>query len=235
MKTLILTDNTYALALANNLIQIYGGIDVFQSPTGALTNVPRLNVKTQVEEILTKYSVVISMHCKQLFPPRLVNTVRCVNVHPGFNPFNRGWFPQVFSIINGMKLGVTIHEIDEKLDHGRIIVQREYKIEPWDTSGSAYANIIKIERDLVLENFTSIRDGLYRAYPPQEEGNVNYKGDFEKLMRLDLSKHGRFGDFIDILRALTHEDCRNAYFITDRGEKVFVRVVLERELVVREM
>src|ERR1700687_1667074 len=227
MKTLIITDNPQALELAKELEKVHGLIDVFQSPTGSLGDVPRLDLRTRHVTIGDQYGLTISIHCKQLFPPELIKSVRCVNIHPGFNPFNRGWFPQAFSIINGMKAGVTIHEIDEKLDHGPIIVQKEYEIKPWDTSGSAYANIMKLERELLLEHYPSIRTGSYSARPPEEEGNVNYKRDFEDLKKIDLSRRGCFRDFLNHIRALTHADYKNAYFTDERGHKVFVRIILE--------
>ena len=64
-------------------------------------------------------------------------------------PHNRGWFPQVFSLINGKPCGVTIHEIDEKLDHGDIIVQKEVVAEPWDTSLDVYNKILNTEVELI--------------------------------------------------------------------------------------
>ena len=137
---------------------------------------------------------------------------------------------QVFSIINGLPAGVTIHEIDEKLDHGPIIVQKEYKIEPWDTSGSAYAKIMEIEKELVLEHFPSIMEGTYQAIPPVNEGNINYKKDFEQLKFLDLNEVGTFRDFLNRLRALSHNDYRNAYFIDQSGSKIFVRVIFDPEI-----
>ncbi|MEK7257949.1 MAG: methionyl-tRNA formyltransferase, partial [Bacteroidota bacterium] len=66
-----------------------------------------INVKSEWQNIACNYDLVISLHCKQLFPPDLVKGVRCVNVHPGLNPHNRGWFPQVFSILNGLPCGTN--------------------------------------------------------------------------------------------------------------------------------
>jgi methionyl-tRNA formyltransferase len=208
---------------------------VFQSPGGPLGDVPQLDVRAPDVKIGEKYDLVISIHCKQFFPPELTRNVRCVNVHPGFNPFNRGWFPQVFSIINGMKAGVTIHEIDEQLDHGPIIVQKEYEIKSWDTSGSAYTNIMKIERELLLEHYPSIRTGLYSAWHAEGEGNINYMRDFEDLKQIDLSKHGCFRDFLNHVRALTHGDYKNAYFIDEFGNRVFVRIILEPDIIQSEL
>jgi methionyl-tRNA formyltransferase len=229
MRTLILTDNAFALGVAAELQRIYGEIDVFQSPNGRLPDIPRLNVREQAQELARKYNLAISIHCKQLFPAALVNAVRCVNVHPGLNPHNRGWFPQVFSIMNGLKAGVTIHEMDDQIDHGPIIVQKEYTIEPWDTSGTAYAKIMKLERELILENFSAIRQGTYRAIAPQAEGNINLKKQFDALKCIDLEEEGKFRDFLNRLRALTHDDFKNAYFVDASGRKVFVRVMLQPE------
>lgn len=228
LKTLIVTDNAYARRIASELHSKHGNIDVVQSPSGQLRETPRLNVKEKIADIIANYQLVISIHCKQMFPAELVNSVRCVNVHPGFNPFNRGWYPQVFSIINGLKAGVTIHEIDEQLDHGAIIVQKECTIEPWDTSGSAYAKIMALERELVVEHFVSIRDQKYTATKPAE-GNLNLRRDFDSLKQINLEERGTFGEFLNRLRALTHEPFNNAYFVDDSGRKVFVRVMLKPE------
>lgn len=229
MHTLIITDNIFALNLAKELDDLYGNIEVCQSPKGLLPNTPNLNITQHIQEIIEKYDLVISIHCKQFFPSELIKNIRCINVHPGYNPYNRGWYPQVFSIINGMTSGVTIHEMDEQLDHGKIILQQEYKIESWDTSGSAYAKIMDLERELVLENFASILNNDYEMLIPESEGNVNYKSDFEQLNYIDLKEKGTFGDFLNRLRAMTHGDFRNAYFIDDSGKKIFVRINLDPE------
>jgi dTDP-4-amino-4,6-dideoxyglucose formyltransferase len=208
---------------------LHGEIDVFQSPKGPLTGVPRLNVHEQASNITKTYNLVMSIHCKQLFPPELINNVRCVNVHPGLNPYNRGWFPQVFSIINGLPSGVTIHEIDDDLDHGPIIVQKKYNIQSWDTSASAYKKIMMLENELVLKYYTSIREGSYSTTSPRKEGNINFKKDFDRLKLIDRTQRGTFGEFIDRLRALTHDDYKNAYFEDKSGAKVYLRISLETE------
>jgi len=229
MKTLILTDNALALEWAKELAALHGEIDVCQSPKGSLRDVPRVDVRSQVPQISQNYRLVVSIHCKQVFPAELVRRVRCVNVHPGFSPFNRGWFPHVFSIMNGMKAGATIHEMDEQLDHGPIIAQTEYEIKPWDTSGTAYANIMRIEKELLFGHFPSIRAQTYRAQSPGEEGNINYARDFESLRRIDLNQRGAFRDLLNRLRALTHDELNNAYFIDESGRRIYVRVILVPE------
>lgn len=225
-RALIVTDNPFAAEIAKELGRTFD-VDLRQSPAGNLGDVQRLDVKAESKAIASTYDVVISVHCKQLFPADLVRSVRCINVHPGFNPDNRGWSPQVFSIINGKKCGVTIHEMDEKIDFGRTIVQQECPIGEADTSGTVYERIMAMERAMLLAWFPRLLTGDYDASPPPHAGNLNYLRDFEALKEIDRSRVGTFGEFIDLLRALTHPPYRNAYFLDSDGNKVFVSIHLE--------
>ena len=189
-----------------------------------------LSIKVKSENPLAlaqQLDLILSLHCKQLFPADLVSAVRCVNVHPGLNPYNRGWFPQVFSILNGLPTGATIHEIDEELDHGNIIIQAPVPSYKWDTSIDIYNRVLAKELELLELHLAKIISGEYETTSPSEEGNLNLKKDFNQLCELDLSKTQTVGDTIDSLRALTHGEYQNAYFIDpDSGKKVFVSVNL---------
>jgi|AVFP01.1.fsa_nt_gi methionyl-tRNA formyltransferase len=187
-----------------------------------------LTIKNSIEKLVSKYSIIFSLHSKQIFPPELVNQVRCYNVHPGYNPYNRGWYPQVFSIINGLPAGATIHEIDEELDHGRIICQKKVEIFTWDTSLSVYNRILDAEMELLSKWLEPILKGEYEPVKA-EEGNINLKSDFNELLELDLQRQDSLENHINLLRALTHGDYDNAYFIDNQGNKVFVRIQLTPE------
>ena len=188
-----------------------------------------LKVKECMTALIEQYDLIFSLHCKQLFPAELVNKIRCINIHPGLNPNNRGWFPQVFSIINGLPSGATIHEIDEKLDHGPVICQKEVKIEPWDTSLTAYNKILDAEIELLRLHLESILEHTYSTFPTTE-GNLNLKADFDALCPIDLSDVDTFQNHINKLRALTHGDYANAYFTDEEGKRIFVKIELKREM-----
>ena len=186
-----------------------------------------VDVKDDLGYILSNYDLVISLHCQQFFPAELVSKIRCVNIHPGYNPYNRGWYPQVFSIINKKPLGVTIHEMDTLLDHGPIIAQEEVPLYAWDTSQTAYERIIEKEIELLEKYLERIIEADYRTERVSIEGNVNYKKDYETLCKLDLEEVGTFGSFIDRLRALTHGGYQNGYFDDEQGRRIYVSITLE--------
>lgn len=187
-----------------------------------------LRVKDRIEELKTTYNLIISLHCKQLFPATLVNAVRCVNVHPGLNPHNRGWFPQVFSIINGLPCGATIHEMNEELDRGPVIWQQEVPIFEHDTSFTAYHRILDAEIALLRLHLDDLIEGSYKTHPTAS-GNLNLKKDFDSLCALDLDHHGTLREHLNLLRALTHGDYANAWFRDRNGKKVFVKTILEHK------
>jgi len=188
-----------------------------------------INIKKEINYISENYYLVFSIHSKQLFPKELVNSVKCINVHPGLNPYNRGWFPQVFSIINKLPFGATIHEIDEFLDHGLIIAQKQVKIEQWDTSLSAYNKVINAEMDLLKDSLINILELNYKAKQPKNEGNINFKKDFDNLCKIDLENKDTFRNHIDKLRALSHGNYKNAFFYDKDGNKITISVNIENE------
>lgn len=188
-----------------------------------------LNDSKVINDLIEKYQLVISAHCKKMFPSSLFNKIRCINIHPGFNPYNRGWYPQVFSIINKLPLGVTIHEIDEQLDHGDIILQEEINCYQHDTSLSLYNRIIDLEIKLFESNFDKIIYNKYTKSKMLTEGNINYKQDFNNLCTLDLNHKGTLNEHIDYLRALTHGNFNNAYFFDNNGDKIFVKIILTKQ------
>jgi methionyl-tRNA formyltransferase len=182
-----------------------------------------------VDSIIANYDLVISAHCKQIFPENLVNGVRCINIHPGLNPHNRGWYPQVFSIINKKPIGCTIHLMDAEIDHGDVIYQKEVDVNSWDTSLDVYNRVVDAEKELINRHLHDLVSGNYELNNLKDDGNYNGIKDFNKLLNLELSSNGTLGEHIDLLRALTHGNFNNAFFIDNRGNKVFVRLFLENE------
>jgi len=180
--------------------------------------------------LLLEYQLGFSCHSKHIFPAELVNGVRCINIHPGLNPYNRGWYPQVFSILNKLPVGVTIHEMDEEIDHGPIICQVEVEIDEWETSADVYMRVLEQEVKLFRQWAPRLISGNYQTMQPDGEGNFNSKHDFSALCAIDLDKRVTFREAIDYLRAVSHPPFFNAYYRSGES-KVYVRLELRREII----
>lgn len=189
-----------------------------------------LKNQSDIESIIEQNDLVFSIHCKQIFPNSLVDEVKCINVHPGYNPINRGWYPQVFAIINKLPVGATIHEIDNQLDHGNIIAREFVPINTYDTSLDVYNRVTRKEIELLDLHLEDIILNRYKTFKPEDSGNVFLKKDFNNLLEIKLEEEGSFGSFIDRLRALTHGHYKNAYFVDPKtGKKIYINLSLVPE------
>ncbi len=235
----IITDNPWWL---EKIYKLFSKLDYdyscYCSPKGASLfskeiakgDIEVIDLKVQSDELISKFDIGFSIHCKQLFPKKLVDGVRCVNIHPGLNPYNRGWFPQVFSIINKKPVGATIHIMDEQIDHGDILLQCEVEINDWDTSKTLYDRVVQAEYKLLENNISEIIDGRVKAHKLEDKGNYNSISDYINIKEIDMDKKVTMREAIDFLRALTHPPYKNAFFFTASGEKIFVSIELEKEI-----
>ncbi|MBQ9405219.1 MAG: dTDP-4-amino-4,6-dideoxyglucose formyltransferase [Desulfovibrio sp.] len=238
-RVLVLSDNTFLLEGFRDIVHrqnCHASFTYRQSPSGPHdvsktrpSDLPCLDIRKACQDVIKNYDLILSLHSKQVFPKEVVEHVRCVNIHPGYNPHNRGWFPQVFSLCNGLPAGVTIHEMDAQIDHGDIIYREEIFLCAHDDSLSAYQKILNKELEMLEAHLVDIVDHTYTVRKPEKEGNINFKKDYYKLCHLDLQETLTMGEAINRLRALTHGDYDNAYFLDTQGKKIYVRLHLYPE------
>ncbi len=82
------------------------------------------------------------------------------NLHASLLPQYRGAAPIHWAIINGeTKTGVTTFFIDEKIDTGEIILQKEINILDTETVGLLHDKLMLLGANLVLETVTLIEKG----------------------------------------------------------------------------
>jgi len=76
---------------------------------------------------------------------------RIINIHPSLLPKFPGLEAWKQALAAGEKVtGCTVHYVDDKIDHGQIIAQREVTILPNDTPESLHARIQMLEHELYL-------------------------------------------------------------------------------------
>jgi methionyl-tRNA formyltransferase len=104
----------------------------------------------------------------------------CINVHPSLLPRYRGPNPFYWVLAKQeKKTGVTIHYIDEGIDSGGIILQREFAIGRRDTEKDLQAKAVIVAADLLNEAIPLLVAGtapciqqneseaLYLSFPPR--------------------------------------------------------------------
>ncbi len=75
--------------------------------------------------ISVAYGIILPQKLLDLFPQGILN------IHPSLLPKHRGPSPLQYQILNGDEsCGVTIMKIDAKMDHGSILAQETFRVDP---------------------------------------------------------------------------------------------------------
>ena len=93
--------------------------------------------------VLAGFMRILKSPMLEAFPRRIVN------IHPSLLPKFPGLEAWKQALVAGEKVtGCTVHYVDEKIDHGDVIAQREVAILPDDTPESLHARIQIAEHQL---------------------------------------------------------------------------------------
>lgn len=131
-------------------------------------------------DMVQNYDFLISFGYRHIIKKDIINKFinRIINLHISLLPYNRGADPNFWSYIEQTPKGVTIHYIDEGLDTGDIIVQKEVQdnIET-DTLKTSYDRLINEIITLFNDNIEDILKGNVQSIPQS-----NYAVGGGKLM-----------------------------------------------------
>ena len=70
------------------------------------------------------------------------NDKKIINLHISYLPWNKGASPNLWSVVEETKKGVSIHYVDSTLDTGEIIVQKELDFGDDVSLKESYLNLI---------------------------------------------------------------------------------------------
>lgn len=120
-------------------------------------------IKTEYQNIINLGAdIIITCAYGQIIPKAVLDAPRlkCINVHASLLPKWRGGAPIHRAIMNGdSKTGVTIMYMNERMDAGAIISQREIEILPTDNVGTLHDSLSILGRDLLFDTLPDIMSG----------------------------------------------------------------------------
>ena len=116
--------------------------------------------------------IVVAAYGK-ILPPQVLGTPRygCLNLHPSLLPRHRGPSPVASAILEGAPVtGVTLMLLDEGMDTGPMIGQREYPLTGLETAEELTSSLFQLGTGLLLESLTPWVAGSLTAEAQDEAG-----------------------------------------------------------------
>ena len=137
------------------------------------------SMKKEQAEVLKKFEdlqadLAILAFVTQIVPESVFNAPKWGSIcfHPSLLPRYRGRSAMNWALINGeTKTGLTLFWVDEGIDTGPILLQKEVNVDPDDTTGSLYFNsIFSLGVDAIAESVDLIAAG---NPPPHCPGRIS--------------------------------------------------------------
>lgn len=128
----------------------------------------RKNLEFQEQLTALKPEAIIVVGYGRIIPPWMLQLppLGNINVHGSLLPKYRGAAPIQWSIANGETItGVTIMRLDEGLDTGDMLLQREMKIHSDDTAVTLAPRMATVGADLLVETLAGLAKGSITPVP----------------------------------------------------------------------
>lgn len=142
------------------------------------------------ENDIKKFNNIISFGYKNIIPKKIISKYKnkIINLHISYLPFNRGSHPNFWSFVENTPSGISIHEIDEGIDTGKIIVQKKIEFDIFANKNkynfeNTYKFLINEIENLFLSKLSSILNFDYQSYDQIGKGSYHIKNQLPSLLK----------------------------------------------------
>ncbi len=105
---------------------------------------------------------------------------RAINLHVSLLPWNRGADPNLWSFLEDTPKGVTIHAMEEKVDRGPVLCQKEISFREEKTLKTTYERLSSEIEGLLRSEWPLLRSGGV-APRPQAPGGSFHRSEDKKI------------------------------------------------------
>lgn len=164
----------------------------------------KVKVISEKEIEKSKPDVLFSINYTKIIPKKIAKKYRIINAH-SLLPRFRGRNAVSWAIINARKdnywkFGVTLHEIDEGIDTGKIIATSYFDIEEDDTAKSLYRKWEKNCFNLIKKMLPDLLSGNYQLH---EQKGKSYYYDRDSIKNKEINLDWDKNEIYDRIRAYT--------------------------------
>ena len=134
---------------------------------------------------------IISYNYRFIIKQEIINYMKSniINLHISLLPWNKVAHPNIWSFLEDTPKGITIHLIDEGIDTGPILIQKEIYIdENTETLKSSYEKLHREIQELFKINWNDIKNKKLKLTQQDLGGNFHYAEDFKKIEHIISDK-----------------------------------------------
>lgn len=123
--------------------------------------------------------LIISVAASVIFKEGLLSLPKngCLNIHNGKLPKYRGMMPVFWQVYHGeTEIGITVHEMNVKIDDGRILLQDGVPVQTGETLDSLMRRMKKVAAQMIVRIIDQMKSGSveYRENPSAESSYFSF-------------------------------------------------------------
>lgn len=163
--------------------------------------------------------------------PSLINSAKggFVNTHPSLLPHNRGKHYNFWALVEQCPFGVSLHLVEEGIDCGNIVAQREIGYTWEDTGETLYRKAIAGINQLFIETYPKLRKLVFASKAQDlSKGSIHFSSELEAASRIALDEPTTARQLMNLLRARTFEG-HPACSFRDNEVEYEVRIAITRK------
>jgi methionyl-tRNA formyltransferase len=147
----------------------------------------------------------ISIYFDYILDERFIGlaTRDSINLHPGYLPYNKGFYYYAWAVLDGTPAGVSIHRMVSDVDAGPIISQSRVRIAKTDTGTDIYRNHVNESIRLFQATWPSLEDRSYHCFPQAHKGTRKKISQTNAAREIDPDRQYTARELIDLLRVFT--------------------------------
>ncbi len=153
----------------------------------------------------------------------LLPKIACINCHPSLLPKHRGSNPYFSTINKGeKKTGITFHLVNEEIDAGSVLLQKQVNISDNDTGGSLRTKCAFKAREALPELLNGLEDGLLIPVEQNSKNSTYYPAINQDDLMINWKNNAN--DIYNRIRALNPWACcytlHNDQFLKFNSSKI---------------
>jgi methionyl-tRNA formyltransferase len=162
----------------------------------------------------------------KIIPNEILNIpkAKSLNIHASLLPKFRGSCPIETAILNDEKnTGITIMRMDNEMDHGPIVIQREVIVEPWPpTADTLGKELVMVGSDLLVSTLPDWVEGKLKEIE-QDHSQATYTKMIEKNDGLIDLKDDFYKNYLKIQ---AYQGWPSAFFFIEKnGIKIRIKII----------
>ncbi len=236
-SVLVLDELKSNLILPNLIVTTPGkpqgrGLKIKDTPTktwATQNNIPFVELESlKNSDKLSGFDLFVVASYGLIIPKNILGLpkYKTLNIHPSLLPKLRGPSPIVSAILEENETGVTIIELDEKIDHGPILVQEKLSIDWPPYAEDLEKELAKVGAQLLIKSIENIENKI-----AQDESKVTWS---KKISKSDAEINLNDNPEKNLRKIRAYHVWPGAFFFQDNKRIIVKRARIENDSLVIE-